>query len=304
MLAKQNAVAFDPLKQRLTIDENCASLNDYLACFAFPLSLLQDSSSLRHASESLFTELAREGLLYVEVRFAPQFHLEKGLSQIEAVDSVIEGFRMANSKTGILGGIILCCMRGANNHLLNRETVLVAKQRLGHGVLALDLAGAEGLYPTGDFSEIFAYAKSLGIPYTIHAGESAGPASVWDALKMGASRIGHGIHAIEDPALVAYLADKKIPLEVCPTSEVDTHCVSSFDKLPLRQFLDAGVPVCIATDDRTISNTSLAKEYEKITKAFHLSKAEIKSLYLNSVAAAFCDEATKSILQEKIQESL
>ena len=139
-------------------------------------------------------------------------------------------------------GLILCCMRG-EDHEANIETVRVASKYYGNYVCALDLAGAEALYPTDYFNKEFELAKAEGIPFTIHAGEAAGPESIWRALEFGASRIGHGIRCLEDGALVDYLARHKIPLEICPTSNIQTKVYQSYDEYPVKELLLRGVHV-------------------------------------------------------------
>jgi len=303
-LAAMNHVAFDSQKVRLSVDSSCTSLNDYLECFAFPLTLLQTEESLSYAAYALYTRIAHQGLIYAEVRFAPELSLAKGLSQDQVVAAVIKGYQKAHQETGIIGNFILCCMRGKDNHDLNLETVKVAKRFLGKGVVAIDLAGAEALFKTNTFNQEFELAKALGVPFTIHAGEADGPSSVWDALHFGASRIGHGVHAIEDPKLVAYLAEHQIPLEICPTSEVDTHCVPSIKALPIREFLKAGVPITINTDDMTVSNVTLEGEFDKVIAAFDLSDEQVKTLWFNAVNAAYLDEKGKALLKKKLEERL
>jgi adenosine deaminase len=303
-LAAMNHVAFDSQKVRLSVDSSCTSLNDYLECFAFPLTLLQTEESLSYAAYALYTRIAHQGLIYAEVRFAPELSLAKGLSQDQVVAAVIKGYQKAHQETGIIGNFILCCMRGKDNHDLNLETVKVAKRFLGKGVVAIDLAGAEALFKTNTFNQEFELAKALGVPFTIHAGEADGPSSVWDALHFGASRIGHGVHAIEDPKLVAYLAEHQIPLEICPTSEVDTHCVPSIKALPIREFIKAGVPITINTDDMTVSNVTLEGEFDKVIAAFDLSDEQVKTLWFNAVNAAYLDEKGKALLKKKLEERL
>lgn len=303
-LAKRNHVPYDPKKVRLSVDASCTSLNDYLECFAFPLTLLQNEESLEYAAYALYTRIAHQGLIYAEVRFAPQLSLNQGLSQDQVVAAVIKGYQKAHQETGIIGNFILCCMRGKDNHELNLETVKVAKRFFAKGVVAVDLAGAEALFKTNTFNQEFALAKSLGVPFTIHAGEADGPSSVWDALKFGASRIGHGVHSIEDPKLVSYLAEHQIPLEICPTSEVDTHCVKSIKDLPIREFMKAGVPITINTDDMTVSNVTLEGEFDKVMAAFDLSDEEVKTLWLNAINAAYLDPKGKALLQKKLEQRL
>lgn len=287
------------LKPHLTVSEGCGSLAEYLEKFDFPLALLQTESAIEEAVYLLCRELLAEGCIYAEIRFAPQLHLNKGLTQGQVVSSAIRGFERAR----MLGGLILCCMRGEDNYAQNLETVSLAKAFLGKGVLALDLAGNEAGYPTEDFAELFDKASRLEVPFTIHAGEADGAESVRKAIEMGAARIGHGVRSIEDEALVKLLADKKIPLELCPTSNLNTAVFSDIAEYPIRELMDAGVIVTVNSDNRSVSNTTAAKEMQLLSNTFEFGKAEQMTLLMSSVSAAFCDSETKEriicMLKEK-----
>lgn len=216
------------LMARLQVDEDCKDLNDYLEKFFFVVSLLQRKDAITAAAYQLAEELRQQGLLYAEIRFAPQLHTEKGLSQTEIIEAAIEGIR----KSVFHANLILCCLRNDCNRKENLETVHLAKTYLGKGVCAVDLAGAEALFPTADFAEEFALANALGVPLTIHAGEAAGPESVVDALAFHPMRVGHGVRSMEDGALVARLAREGIPLELCPTSNLNTHIFGCMGEYP------------------------------------------------------------------------
>ena len=179
----------DAISHMMISSSRCCDLNEFLTKFEFPLSLLQTREGIKEAVKNLQEELIEQGIIYAEIRFAPQLHLKKGLNQEEVVIAAIEGLNSSTLKSNL----ILCCMRGNNNHEANMETINLANKYLGKGVCAIDLAGAEGLYPTIDFKDIFDYAKELGVPFIIHAGEAAGPKSVYDAICFGAQRIGHGV---------------------------------------------------------------------------------------------------------------
>ena len=303
-LARLSGLPYDSRKNRLTLQENCRSLDDFLACFSYPVSLLQSFESIAYASEALFVELAHEGILYAEVRYAPQLSLERGLSQKEVTVAMIEGYQRAHQKTGILGSLILCLMRGEKTEALNQETIAVAHQFLNQGVSGVDLAGPERAFPTRLYAKEFALAKRLGIPITIHAGEDAGADSVKEAVALGATRIGHGIHAIEDQELLKELANKGVVLEICPTSECDTHCIPSLKALPLREFLSAGIAVTLGHDDRTISGTTLQKEYQKLERTFALTPLEATEIIHQGVSSAFLDGNDKAKLSALVDEAL
>lgn len=275
----------ETLLRMLRVSDNCQSLNEYLEKFALPLTLLQTSEAISEAVLRLCRELAEQGLAYAEIRFAPQLHCERGLTQDAVVEAAIRGMK----KSGFYASLILCCMRGGDNLQKNLLTVEVASRFLGKGVCAIDLAGAEALYSTDSFAEVFEYARSLSIPFTVHAGEADGPESVYAALSFGARRIGHGVRSVEDGALLKRLAESGVVLELCPTSNLNTRVLDDLKDYPIRRFLDAGVMITINTDNISVSATSLANEYQKLADALELTEAELKKIALCSISATFLD---------------
>lgn len=286
------------LLQLLQVSDSCRDLNEYLEKFAFPCSLLQTKEGIRTAVYNLCEELKAQGLLYAEIRFAPQKHTEKGLSQSEIVAAAIAGMQQSDFRANL----ILCCMRGNDNHAANMETIHVAKAYLGKGVCAADLAGAEALFATADFEAVFALAAELGVPFTIHAGEADGASSVFKALQFGASRIGHGVRSTEDKALLQLLAKKGIALELCPTSNLQTNLFEQLSAYPFRTLLDAGVTLTLNTDNMSVSHTTLEAEYQQILDTFSLTKAELQQLANNAIEASFADAQTKAWLKQTLQE--
>ena len=272
------------LQKKLQVEEGCTSLNEYLTKFDFPLTFLQTKEGIAESVFLLQEELKKEGTSYAEIRFAPQLHLQKGLTQDEVVESAVKGLE----RSDIPAALILCCMRGREVREQNMETVRMAGKYLGKGVCALDLAGAEALFPTEDYEREFVLAKELGIPFTIHAGEAAGPESVRRAVAFGAKRIGHGVRAHEDAELMKELAEKGIVLELCPTSNLNTAIFSDIKEYPLRKLMDAGVRVTINTDNRMVSNTTLEKEYILLKETFSLTQMEVETLMKNGAEASFC----------------
>ena len=283
----------------LMVPENCQSLNEYLERFALPNLVLQSKQGLEICTLDLLERLAADGLKYVEIRMAPQLSTDKGLSQEEVVKTLIETCKKGE-KYHIFSNIILCMMRGNDTKEKNIETINVAKKFFGKGVVAMDLAGAEGLFPNEMFNEEFKLIKKLNIPLTIHAGEAAGASSVKSALKFGASRIGHGIHSIEDESALKELKEKGICLEVCPKSNLDTKTISKYEDLPLRQFINKGIKVSINTDDTTVSNTTLKEEYETLAKMGFKEK-DLHWFAENSINASFTDAKTKEYLLDFIK---
>ena len=191
----------EQLNNALSVGEDCQSLNEFLQCFDLPLKLLQTKEGISEAIYLVQEELKAEGLSYAELRFAPQLHCQGGLSQAQVIEAALDGLK----RSTLPCNLILCCMRGNGNERANEETMeltgeyvkkrILADGRKGYGVAAMDLAGAEALYPTYKYKELFKKAADRNIPFTIHAGEAGGAAEVACAIEMGAARIGHGVRS-------------------------------------------------------------------------------------------------------------
>lgn len=273
----------------ITVSRDCRDLNEYLRCFEIPLMILQTAENLETAAYELGRELKKKGFVYAEIRFAPQLHGRLGTTQGEAVQAVLAGLHkvMEEIEGKSCLRVILCCMRGEDTHEANLETVRTAARYLGKGVVAVDLAGAEGLYPTGDYEEEFTLARDLGVPVTIHAGEADGPKSIWKALEFGAARIGHGVRAIEDEELMRELARRGIPLEMCPTSNLQTKAAERIVDYPLREYLRRGIKVTVNSDNMTVSDTWAGNEFVLLSEEYGLTEAEAELLYRNAEEAEF-----------------
>lgn len=288
------------LQKYLIVPKKCHSLNEYLTCFDLPNLVLQTEYGLTTATLDLLKRLSKQGIIYSEIRMAPQLSTAKGLSIDNVVKIIIKALKRGEELYKIKSNLILCLMRGNNTKEANIKTVNIARKYLNKGVVAIDLAGAESLFPNEMYIDEFKLAKKLNIPFTIHSGEASGAMSVKCAINMGANRIGHGIHIVEDDALVDLIAKHKIPLEICPTSNIDTKAVSSIDELPIKYLLNKGVIVTINTDDPTVSCTTLKKEYI-LLKKIGLTIDEVKQISLNSINASFLSEAKKKQLLKYIK---
>lgn len=290
------------LLRELQVDEECHNLNDYLKKFDLPCKLLQTCERLEITSYHLFQKLAKLNVVYAEVRFAPLKHLEKGLTLDDVVISVINGFNKANVESGIMGGIILSLMRG-EEYEKNKKVVDVAKKYLGKGVVGIDLAGAEALYPTKDYVKLFSYAKTLEIPFTIHAGEAAGVESIKAALDIGAKRIGHGVKVIDDEALMERVIKENILLEVCVTSNYQTEAIKR--RHPIEKLYRKGVKISINTDNDTVSGIDINREYARILQETKMDIEDLIKCNINSIPFIFADDKTKNKLlnmYEKIKK--
>ena len=299
-LAKLQEIALptsddDELRSMLSVPADCASLNDFLSCFALPDSLMQTEAGLSEAVRLVMDEAMSQGVIYAEVRFAPQLHTDGGMTQEQAVLAAIDGMK----RSALKGNLILCCMRGDNNADANYETLELAEKYLVEdgGVVAVDLAGAEALYPTEGYRALFTRAGEYGVPFTIHAGEADGAHSVRAAIEFGASRIGHGVRCYEDPALLELVIERGIPFEMCPTSNRQTHAVETMDDYPFMDYLEKGVKVTLNTDDPAIEGTTLAGEYRYMKETFGLTEEQKKLLLNNAIDAAFTTESVKAELR-------
>ena len=273
----------DAIKNKLSVSEGCKDLNEYLEKFDFPCSLLQSEAQISESVFMLKEKLKSQGLSYAEIRFAPQKHMDRGLDMEAVIEAAIDG----NRRSDFPSGLILCLMRGDDNHEENIKTVKLAKKYLGTDVCAVDLAGAEALFPTEHFEDCFKLASNLDVPFTIHAGEAMGPSSIKKAIEFGALRIGHGVRAYEDETLMEELAKKNIFLELCPTSNLNTSVFDDIKAYPIRKFLDYGIPITVNTDNMSVSDTDIFKEYRLLSDAFELSDSEIEMIKSNSKKAAF-----------------
>ena len=288
------------LTQLISVPLDCDNLNDYLKCTKIPRMVTQSKESIKEAISLLLNDLHNQGLIYAEIRFAPQRHQDNGLSQEDVIKAAISGLQ----NSPIMAKLILCCMRGKDVKSANMETIRLAHKYLNKGVGGVDLAGAEALFPTQDYAEEFNYASSLGVPFTIHAGEADGPNSIIAALNLGAKRIGHGIRAALNEDLMQRLVKEKITLEMCPSSNFQTKSVLNKQEYPLRLFLDKGIKVTINTDNKTISGTNLSGEYNFAINELGLKEEERVQLYENAIEASFTTLEEKAILLNRLHQSL
>lgn len=280
----------------------CGSVNEYLKMFDLPVAVMQDGNSLARVTRELICLLYRQNLAYAEIRFAPQLHTRKGLSQAEAVEAVLAGREQGLKECPGFDVGILCCMMCIGpetaNWKENAETVEVTRAYLDRGVVGLDLAGAEGIVPLKNFAPLFQRAAELGIPCTCHAGDSQGPDTVRDAMGFGARRIGHGHHIYDDPELVQRAIREGITIEVCPTSNIQCMTQPSYGQHPAKKLLDMGLNVTINTDNMTFAGVDLEAEYGHCLGEMGFTPEDLVKMSENSVRAAFLPQEKKKALLE------
>ncbi len=288
------------LRAYLVAPPDCESLVEYIQYFGLPIAVMQSAAALERVIYELCEDLAAENVRYAEVRYAPLLHRRRGLAAEEVIRATLAGWEAGRRAFGLEGGIIVCAVRDmepADNVELARVTAGFA----GQGVIGFDLAGDEAQFPPDLHWEAFAVARAGGLSITVHAGEAAGPESVEAALALGALRVGHGVRAREDPALVRRAAHEGVQMDLCPTSNVGTKAVRRLADHPLPEFVAAGVKVTISTDSRTVANTTLAQEYALSAEAFGLSAEALWQINLQGLRGGFAPPAMRRALEERFE---
>ncbi len=274
------------LRNHMRVDD-ARHLEDYLQRFEITLGVMQTNAAIERIAYELAEDAASETVRYIEVRFAPVLNLRGGLTNADAVDAALRGLARAEADHGIIGRVIVCSLR----HLapsVSMELAELAVAYKGRGVVGFDLAGGERGNPAAAHAPAFAYARERDLACTVHAGEGDGPRSIREAVHLcGADRLGHATRLIEDPALTQYANDRRIGLEICLTSNVQTRAVASYEVHPLRRYFDRGLNVSLSTDNRLMSGTSLTDEYQHAVRHQGFSLGELGELALNGFASAF-----------------
>lgn len=292
-------------KKFIVVTADCRSVNEYLARFELPLQIMQDKAAVKRTAKELVLLLASQGLVYAEIRFAPQLHTRKGLTQDDAIEAVLDGVNEGIAEAGTIDIGVICCAMSIGDPNANRdenlETVRAAKRWLGKGVVACDLAGAECIAPVQSFHYIFDFARELGVPFTCHAGDSDGPNSVWDALGFGTKRIGHGHRSYDDSELVKKLIADGVTLEICPTSNIQCQSQPDYAVHPAKKLLDMGVKVTINTDNMILSDINLDKEYDHCLNDMGFVYNDLITMNINSVNASFMPEEKKQPIIDRLK---
>ena len=285
-------------KEELSVSDDCRSLAEYLEKFDLPGQCLRDERGLEEAGFDVLKSMSRENVCYAEIRFAPLFSETASMSCTKAIEALLKGMEKGKQTFGIEYGLITCAMRHHSEEE-NLRMIKAAREFLGAGVCAADLAGAEASYPMTEFMNLFQNARRIGMPFTIHAGECGSAENIKNAVDAGAARIGHGIAMRGHADLIRELAQKKIGIEMCPISNLQTKAVTDFADYPFREFYDAGILLSINTDNRTVSDTSCTDEYMRLAEAGLFQEPMCEKIYMASLHSAFADDDTKQVLWKK-----
>ena len=283
--------------------KHARNLEEYLTKYEITLSVMQTAAALERVAYEFVLDAAADGLRYVEVRYSPLLH-RPALTLSQAIEAPLRGVKRGEAETGTKVGLIVCGIR-TRSPAESLELARAAADYRTAGVVALDLAGAERGHPAREHAAAFTYATQHGMACTCHAGEGDGPDSIHQALEeCGARRIGHGTRLGEDPALLEDVIERKIPLEMCLTSNVHTHTVPSLAEHPFKRYLDRGVIVTLNTDGRLMDGISLTDEYFTAQSVLGLTKADLARVTLNACESAFLPDFEKVALVSRVQSEL
>lgn len=296
-------MGFGKFKKLIRVEKDCPSLNDYLKKFSYPLKVMQNRENIERITYELMEDLSRQNVKYVEIRFAPFLSMEGGLNFDEVVESVLEGMNRGKKDFGIRANGILISMRHDEEEK-SLEVVKQGEKYIGKGIVAVDLAGSED-FPPEIHKEAFQLAHKLGYHITVHAGETGISENIVKSIELlKAERIGHGIAAAKDPKVMKLIKEKEVFLEMCPISNLQTKAINNIEDYPIMDFMNKGLKVTVNTDNTTVSNTTLEREYELLIDKLNFTLEDIVVLVLNSVEAAFINKKEKEILSEIIKKEI
>ena len=294
----------DGLRKEMNLGMNCGSLVEYLKAFDVTLRVMQTEDALTRIAYELAEDAAKENVRYMEVRYAPMLHTRRGLSLTRVVEAVLAGLRGAQKEHRIESNLIICGIRNVSpeSSLEMAELAVAYKNR---GVVGFDLAGAEYDHPAKHHRASFQLVRDNNINVTIHAGEAYGPESIAQALHTcGAHRIGHGCRLRENGDLLHYVNDHRIPLEVCPSSNVQTGAVRDLASHPLKLYVNLGLRVTVNTDNRLVTDTTVSKELWLCHTQMGLGLADLKQIVLSGFKSAFLPFHVKQQYLRAVSEEL
>ena len=293
----------DELREYMRVDD-ARNLEDYLLRFDTTLSVMQTEESLERIAYELAVDVAAEGVRYIEMRFAPPLNTLQGLSLEQAVEAPLRGIRRAERELDITARVIVCSLRHYDP-MLSMELAKLAVAYKDSGVVGFDLAGGEFGNPASRHAAAFDYCTEHGLACTCHAGEGDGPDSIRQAVHdCHAHRIGHATRLLEDPALAEEVHERGIALELCLTSNVQTRATERYETHPLKQFLARGMNVCLNTDNRLMSGTTLVDEYHHAATSCDCTFDELAGMALDSFRSSFLPETEKLAMVARMQREI
>lgn len=290
----------EDLRKLVTAPARTGSLLEYLTVFDFIRPLLQTKEALRLAAYDVAAQAARENVLYMEIRFAPELSRDQGLTALETVEAVLEGLQEAEAEFGILAKVLVCGLKQSppeQTQAIFKEVVSLAQK----GLAGFDFAGNEADFPTQALEEVIKETQRLGLRMTFHAGECGCVANVAHAVQLGIPRIGHGTALLKDPRVMEECVKQGTTIEMCLTSNLQTGAAASLADFPYQALYDFGANITINTDNRTVSATNLTQEYRLFTQHFGTNKDDFYRFNQNAIRASFTTEAEKEELLKRLE---
>ncbi|WP_424555532.1 adenosine deaminase [Streptococcus agalactiae] len=278
------------------------SLVDYLKTFEFIRPLLQTKEALRFAAYDVARQAALENVIYIEIRFAPELSMDKGLTASDTVLAVLEGLADAQKEFNIVARVLVCGMR-QSSHKTTRDIIKHIADLAPKGLVGFDFAGDELSYPTDSLVDLIQEVKRSGYPMTLHAGECGCAKHIADSLNLGIKRMGHVTALTGQRDLIKRFVNEGAVAEMCLTSNLQTKAASSIQDFPYQELYDAGGKITINTDNRTVSNTNLTKEYELFVTYFGTKIEDFLVFNQNALKASFTSDSEKVTLLQKLQEN-
>ncbi|MCX8527871.1 MAG: adenosine deaminase [Candidatus Nanopelagicales bacterium] len=306
----------DELAEWFVTAASSGSLELYLQTFAHTVAVMQTSEAIRRVARECAVDLAADGVVYAEVRFAPELHCEHGMDLHAVVDETLAGFAEGQAESAAGGrpiriGVLLTAIRSAAK---SSQIAKLAVEYRDRGVVGFDIAGAEAGFPPTRHLDAFEYLRRENAHFTIHAGEAFGLPSIWEAIQWcGADRLGHGVRIVDDITagadghpvlgrLAAYVRDTRIPLEMCPSSNVQTGAAASIAEHPIGMLRRLGFRVTINTDNRLMSGTSMSREMDLLSNAFGYGLNDLQWFTVNAMKSSFIPfDERLAIINERIK---
>jgi len=294
-------ISYESYRESFVAPPKCTDLADYISRAVKGFELMQTKEQLKLVTLDLFEQLKSDNVIYAEMRFAPLQHIFKGLTATEVVETVNEAVKEGINQTGVEARIILCTLRHYSE-AQSIETVKLVEQFKGTHVAGFDIAADEAGFPIDNHISAFQFAKANDIKCTAHAGEARGADSVWETLEhFHPSRIGHGVRSAEDERLLGFLKDKRIHLEVCPSSNIQVNVFDKIEDHSADKIYQSGVSMSISTDARAITPVTLADEYSLLERIFNWNKEHFYRCNLEAVEHAFVEDIIKEKLRRELQ---
>lgn len=278
------------------------SLVDYLKTFEFIRPLLQTKEALRFAAYDVARQAALENVIYIEIRFAPELYMDKGLTASDTVLAVLEGLADAQKEFNIVARALVCGMR-QSSHKTTKDIIKHIVDLAPKGLVGFDFAGDEFSYPTDSLVDLIQEVKRSGYPMTLHAGECGCAKHIADSLNLGIKRMGHVTALTGQRDLIKRFVEEDAVAEMCLTSNLQTKAASSIQSFPYQELYDAGGKITINTDNRTVSDTNLTKEYSLFVTYFGTKIEDFLVFNQNAVKASFTSDSEKDTLLHKLQEN-